>query len=81
MSNALATISDRFQRQPAAADGHHHTRRRCQASSGRELLSGQPVEWSGGTTTLTLESEDVAVLEIVSGDTNARNVEPRGGSR
>lgn len=33
-------------------------------ASSRELVSGRTVEWQAGKTTLTLEAEDVAVLEL-----------------
>jgi hypothetical protein len=35
-----------------------------QTSQGRELLSGQAVAWREGRTTLSLEAEDVAVIQI-----------------
>jgi hypothetical protein len=33
-------------------------------ASSRELVAGRPVVWQGGKTTLTLEAEDVAVIEL-----------------
>ena len=33
------------------------------AGPGRELLTGRAVEWRDSKTTLSLESEDVAVIE------------------
>jgi hypothetical protein len=32
--------------------------------SSRERIGGQPVRWSGGKTTLALEGEDLAILEL-----------------
>jgi hypothetical protein len=32
-------------------------------AASRELLSGRPIEWHGGKTTLSLDAEDVAVIE------------------
>ncbi len=34
------------------------------ATDGHELLSGRPVVWQNGQTTLTLDAEDVAVIEL-----------------
>ncbi len=37
------------------------------AAPGRELLSGRAIAWRDRTATLSLEGEDVAVIEIAEG--------------
>ncbi len=56
-----------------ATSGFPVESRRAGFLPGRELRSGQTVEWSGGKTALTLEGEDAAVLEIVAGSVKGKD--------
>ena len=50
------------------------------AAPGRELLRGQTVAWRDGRTTLSLEAEDVAVIELPAA-AGAGAEHPRGATR